>query len=131
MSEDKGISNERQYEFVTTQIRYHDEKIIESFKLFIQVLSAIVGGSIFLAKEPSLHNPNYGPLATILVWCLGAMTIITVSVNTMAWFGFRKAEHRLNPKAPQVRHLWSYWNELAMLIVICIAVILFTLFNPL
>jgi hypothetical protein len=127
------ISAEKRYEFVTGRLQYHNEKIIEAFKLFIQVISAIVGGAIWLSlvKEPPKGHENYWLLADILVVCLAAMTTITVIANVIAWFGYRTAEHELNPKAPKPRHFWSYWNELAMLAVIVIASGLFIRFNPL
>jgi hypothetical protein len=36
------VSDEKQYEFVSGQVRYHNEKIIESFEFFIKMFSAVV-----------------------------------------------------------------------------------------
>jgi hypothetical protein len=74
---------------------------------------------------------HYWVLADVLVACLAVLTIITVIANIVAWFGYRRAEHELNPKAPLPRHVQSYWNELAMLTVIVVVSALFFAFNPL
>ena len=133
MTNTHEISPLERYKFVTSMIQYHNEKMIEAFKLFIQVLSAIVGGSVWLSNASGIYtrDTRYWLLADLLVICVAMMTAITVIANQIAWIKFRRAEHNLNQSAPKPGNFWSYWNELSMLLVVGAATLLFVVFNPL
>lgn len=48
------VSDEKQYESVSTQVRYLNDKILESFNLYLKLFSGIVGGSIWLSGNYNL-----------------------------------------------------------------------------
>ena len=43
------VSKDKEFEYVTSQIIKHVERSVDAFKMFAQLFSAIVGGSILLA----------------------------------------------------------------------------------
>ncbi len=73
------IPPDKQYEYLTDQLRYLDDKIFRSFTLFIKLATAIVGGKFYL----DLHQPpDRGSLvlATNLVFIgvgLGSIFLIS------------------------------------------------------
>lgn len=42
-----AIDDEKRYEFITEQLRYVNEKIIEAFTLFVKLTSAIMAGIVW------------------------------------------------------------------------------------
>jgi hypothetical protein len=126
------ISAIKRYQFVTQQLRYHNEKIIEAFKLFIKLFSAIVGGAIWLSIQTN-ELSSYGNLALALVGVLTLVTVVMVISNLMAWYGFRKAEsflvgkEKVGPPTP----IRSCWTEYVMIFAMVCALTLFWCFNPL
>ncbi len=129
------IENEKRYEFVTSQIRYHNEKVIESFNLFIRLFSGIVAGAVWLStqSDPSAKHRVIGIFAYVLVIMLMTMTSVTVIANVLQWYGYRRAESGLvgKDKVPPPTVLGSCWNEIAMLLCIISVSAVFCLFNPL
>jgi hypothetical protein len=121
------VSPERRYEFVTQQIRYHNEKIIQAFSLFVKLATAIVGGVVWLVFQPQ-EGPTWIPLLASGVFILvGVAVIILIAANLKAWLGYRAMECKLNPSAPGTS--WtSIISEAVMILVIFVSMVLFTVF---
>ena len=130
MSERGIIGAEKRYEFVTGRLQYHNDKITEALNRYWQFMFGIVFGSIWFARGGAIGNSDW-LISDILVGCLSILTITTIVVNVMAWWGFRKAECALNAAAPKVRHLRSYWPELVRVAIIIVFTGLFLTLNPL
>ena len=130
-----AIPPEMRYQFVTGQIKYHNEKIIESFNLFIRLFTGIVVAAVWLSTQPdpSKRHSLYAFLAFVLVVMLATMTIITVIANVMAWYGYRHAETGLvgADKVSPPTVPGSCWNEIGILVCIIASSVLFCIYNPL
>jgi hypothetical protein len=130
------IDDNRRYEFVTTQIRYHNEKMIEAFNRLIQLFTAIVGGSIWLSLQPrpaGVPLRDYSTISDTLVLALAAISALNIINDLLAWFGFRQTESSLvgHNKLPPPHVIRSCWMEYLMLIGMLAATVAFWRFNPL
>jgi hypothetical protein len=133
------VSVDKEYEFVSRAVHFHTEKIYDTFKLFIQLSSAIVGGSIALSFQPNISakTPIFATLSNTLAVLLVTVCCIIVIDNHRAWIGFRRAQSRLGGKddggkdrIPGPRPWRSVTSEAAMVIVMIVAAVLFCIFNP-
>jgi hypothetical protein len=93
------IPDEKQYEFLTSQIAARDQKAVDTyFKLFLQFFSAIVGGSIWLSLQKGIKSEDrliYVTLSDVLVAILAVVSVALVVENFRAWWGYRRALSRL------------------------------------
>ena len=67
------ISDEKQFEFVSAQISFFGQRQLDVFKLFLQLFSAIVGGSIWISLNKEILDANKAKLAwlsIISVWLI-------------------------------------------------------------
>jgi hypothetical protein len=133
------VSVDKEYEFVSEQIRFHVDKVYESFKLFIQLFSAIVGGSIWLSAQGSPKVTTYIYLSDFLVFLIAAPSIIMIVEHWRAWRGYRHAQNRLGGKDENGKELiplpspilsWSSATEFAMIGTMIIGTCLFWVWNP-
>jgi hypothetical protein len=116
------VSDIERYAFVTSQLEYFNEKIIEVFSLYIKLLTAIVGGLIWLQTQPNFETiwARAKSLAVLIVAVIASASIVLILFNVDSWFGFRRAEAKLNRKAPTPRRWLSIRQELAMIAVIAL-----------
>ena len=88
------IADEKQYEFLTSQIGKLADRSIDAFKLFLQIFSAIVGGSIWLSVQGTVtpvSRHRYILLSDAVVVVLSLIVIVMVCDNLRSWFGYRTA----------------------------------------
>jgi len=85
------ISDVEQYKEVTSMMRYYNDKIFDTFKMYIQLASAIAGGYVWLriqAGPTALDLARYvAPALTLLV---GIGAILLIAINLGSWWGYRK-----------------------------------------
>jgi hypothetical protein len=134
------ITPDKEYEFVSSQVRYHNEKIIEAFNLFIKLFSAIVGGSIWLRLQPGFDAAQalaFARMSSLLVVFLTAIAGLMVAENLKSWHGYRWAQARLGGvdekghfRIPPPRTFRASVCEGAMMLTMVAAAILYWLFNP-
>jgi hypothetical protein len=106
MSETDKVSEDKIYEFVTSQIQFREQGAINAFKLFLQVFSAIVGGSIWLSIQSSTSQasrPGFAAISDALVGLVFAVTAIMVAENFRGWLGYRKAQSKMAGEYPDGR----------------------------
>src|SRR5258708_1235649 len=91
---------EKEYEYVSAQVRFHMDKIFDAFKMFIQVFSAIVGGAIWLSLQEAIRPRThmYVVLSDWLVILLAVVSCAIVAENWRAWRSNRHAQSRLGGK---------------------------------
>ena len=126
--------DEKRYEFVTAQCRYCNEKIIESFNLFIKLVTGIVGGMIFLDLNLAVNDPKRGTYlnaSTVLIVLIGVSTLFQVWRYQISWWGYRIAEIKITAEAPALRKWWSRSSEISMTIAVIATPLCFWYFNPL
>lgn len=125
-SESDNITIEERYRFVTSQLSYFNEKIIEAFNLYIKLITAIAGGVIWLRLQVDwgavwIQIRGIVVALTILV---GFASVLLVIFNLSSWWGFRKAESLLlKGKIPLPVFPRSARQELLMMLVIATSTI--------
>ena len=128
------ISDEKQYEFVTRQLNYHNDKIIDSFNQFVRLISAIIAGSIWVLTQ-QLNQDTHSLIGSILPWLIliiSISSILLILINLRSWWNYKKtislfvgSERVPKPKFPR-----SCSSEFVMILVIIITNLLFLLFFP-
>lgn len=93
----QGTMEIERYKFVTSQLSYFNDKIIESFKLYIQLISAVTGG--YVAVRTQAVATPVARIAQVVIPGLtvfiGLGAVLLILVNLSSWWGFREAESRL------------------------------------
>ena len=120
------VTLEERYRFVTSQLSYFNEKIIEAFNLFIKLLTAITGGVIWLRLQTDWGTVwiQIRGIVVALIMLVGFSSILLVIFNLSSWWGFRKAESfLLKGKIPPPVFPKSARQELLMMLVITISAI--------
>ncbi len=126
------VSEDKEFEYVTSQIIKHVERTVDAFKLFAQLYSAIVGGAIWLSTQPSVGPEaakTYLHLSVGLVFLVTAITSIMILENYRAWRGFRAAQSRLVPHVPPPKR-GSEKTGWVMILCMVAGCVLFWWFNP-
>jgi hypothetical protein len=126
------VSKDKEFEYVTSQIIKHVERSVDAFKMFAQLFSAIVGGSIFLSTQPGISSEatkTYSHLSEGLVILVTFIASIMIFEDYRAWFGFRTAQSKLVPDVPKPR-LRSTISGVVMIVCMIVGCGLFWWFNP-
>jgi hypothetical protein len=128
------ISEEAHYKYVGSVIKHRLDQIRDAFRLFLQLFSAIVGGSIWLsiqvAEKPSRHT--YARVSDLLVALLTLVTAVMVSEALRGWWGYRKTLSRFDTgqhRIPMPRKR-SLVTEIVMVACMVGAAVVFVWFNP-
>jgi hypothetical protein len=125
------VSEDKEFEYVTSQIVKHVERTVDAFKLFAQLFSAIVGGAIWLSTQrvsPEAAK-TYSHLSVGLVILVTVIVSIMILENYRAWRGFRAAQSRLVPHVPPPKRR-SEKTGWVMILCMVAGCALFWWFNP-
>ena len=128
------IPREKQYEHLTNHLRYINEKIYQSFTLFIKLAGTVVGGVFFLHWKLPLEDSKRCSLsiATDLLFILISTSMIVLILNNLrSWYGYRKRLSEQYPAIPNKKNVSRWITEAVMCIVIVMTCIVFVKFNPL
>lgn len=115
------VSKAERYKVVTTQMQYFNEKIIEAFKLHIQLVTAITGGYIWLRSNPSALQTTQWIQTAIpaLMLFIGFTISLLIGFNLSTWWGYRMAESKiLNGIVPPPVFPKSARQEIIMIVVV-------------
>lgn len=115
------VTLEERYRFVTSQLSYFNEKIIEAFNLFIKLLTAIAGGVIWLRLQTDWGTVwiQIRGIVVALIVLVGLSSVLLIIFNLSSWWGFRKAESfLLKGKIPPPVFPKSARQELLMMLVV-------------
>ena len=126
------VSEDKEFEYVTSQIVKHIERFVDAFKMFAQLFSAIVGGSIWLSTHPGISleaTKTYSRLSIGHVILVTIIASIMIFEDYRAWRGYRAAQSRLVPHVapPKRRSETTGWVMILCMIAGCG---LFWWFNP-
>jgi hypothetical protein len=129
------ITEEKQYEYIGAVITDRLDRSRDSFKLFLQLFSAIVGGSFWLSKQGVSSDAatyRYIVESDALVVLVITVTGIMVYRAYRGWWGYREALARFdggNFPIPRPSR-GTLWAEKAMLGCMALAGGIFIAFNP-
>src|SRR5436190_873231 len=97
------VSPDKRYEFVTQQLRYTNDKIIEAFELFLKLTAAVLGAAAWVSTQ-KLSPEVQGPIGRLVPWLvtgIGASCVALILINLRSWWGYREAESQLvGPAVP-------------------------------
>jgi TRAP-type C4-dicarboxylate transport system permease small subunit len=133
------VSDDKQYEFVSSQVQVYNQRIADAFKLFIQLFSAIVGGSVWLSIQSHINTKSvrFERLSDILVILVAVFCTISILENLRAWRGYREAQSRLGgtdeagqPRIPGPKDFRNSKEEGTMMATMFLSAGLFCYFNP-
>lgn len=120
----------KQYEFITSQIRSADEKIIGAFMHYIKLTSAIVGGFVWLNISGQRQATQYKPIAVALLILVAFGSIWMIFFHAKARWGYRQKESKISSdvKAPSFPR--TVTNEIGMILAIITTLIILLLLSP-
>lgn len=127
--------SEKYYEYLNNNLNYFNEKIIESFRLYIKLASAIIGGALYvhltlLEGDPRRLSIKYWPNALLVM--VGVSVIIMIINYLILWVRYRKRlDNRLFPDKDIKYGLTVWINEFVMCLIVIIVSVGFWMFNPL
>jgi len=128
------ISDEKQYEYVGSVVIDRLNRSRDGFKMYLQVFSAIVGGSIWLSMQPvsGAARENYVVVSDALVILLTFVTSCMVFGAARGWWNYRMTLSKFDGgqypiPSPSLRALEA---EAAMLASMVVASVVFVCFNP-
>ena len=96
------------YKRVCSQLDGLCRRLDDTFRLFIQTSTAVVGGFIWLKMQPNAQAVEYlFPIARWIIPMVAIATIIQIGCDHFSWWGYRQSEagllnrHDLEPKHPK------------------------------
>jgi hypothetical protein len=108
MPDVRNVSPLEHYKRVCSMLDLFCKRMDDTFRLFIQLSTAVVGGFIWLKMQPNAKDFAYlFPVARLIIPALAIATVVQILSDLRSWYGYRKAEVRLNPRAPAPSAIWS------------------------
>jgi hypothetical protein len=133
------LSIDKHCEMLSNSIRDKSAAMYDGFKLFIQMFSGVVGGSVLLRVQHGGKVP-YGFVESSNM--VAAIIVITTAIiiwdHYRSWHGYRVTLHELagtddhgKPCIPKPRFVTSGLAFSAMLVAMAFSLLGFVAFNPL
>lgn len=119
----------KEYENFTTHLRYLNDKIIQASLSFVQIATAVIGGTFYFAfKYPSESKAYWWPIDLLLI-IVGAGHIFIIWKNLQSWRTYRtKLSEKFDVDLPKNTR-W-FQSEAAMCALIILIILGFIYFNP-
>ena len=108
------------FNYVTSQIKHHNDKVNESFKYFLTIATLLFGGLGWHLTNANkiYHIPILLTLGMVLV---GVLTSALIFINTRAKHGYRQLEAKLTGRTEhRPKLISSHFSEIAMWVSIVI-----------
>jgi hypothetical protein len=126
------VSKDKEFEYVTSQIIKHVERSVDAFKMFAQLFSAIVGGTIWLSMQSNVSleaTKIYAYLSGGLAMLVVFIAVFMIHEDYRAWRGFREAQSKL---VPHVKKPSWHAEKTAYAMIACMIIAggAFCWFNP-
>jgi hypothetical protein len=128
------IAEEKQYEYVTGQLNYHNDKIIDAFNQFVKLVSAIIAGGVWIFTQQLVKETKVliGKIALWLILLVCVNSVMLILLNLRAWWGYRRHLTNLvgTETVPPPRFPRSCFSELVMISVIVVTTLLLFIYLP-
>jgi hypothetical protein len=129
------VSEEKHFEFAVSVVAERHQATRNAFKLFLQLFSVIIGGSIWLTMQPTFSASAKGKFIFVsdtLVLLVIIVTGAMVLEDLRGWWNYRevlaKFSYENHPiSRPKLR---AVLIEAIMLLCMGVAGIIFIVFNP-
>ncbi|PPK74083.1 hypothetical protein B0F87_11113 [Methylobacter tundripaludum] len=129
-----NVSADKQYENITTQLRYLNDKIHDAFRHFFTLASAIIGGSLYAHITLAPDDPRrcgLGSSASALLSIVGVAIVILIATNFFSKQGYRKRLSLEYPAIPLGTSKTEYAIEASTCVLIVATCVGFWFLNPL
>ncbi|OGW80001.1 MAG: hypothetical protein A2Z83_09340 [Omnitrophica bacterium GWA2_52_8] len=128
-TEKHKVCPDKEYENFTNHLRHLNDKIIQVSLSFVQIATAIIGGSFYLKFTYPTESKDYWWPVDLLLICVGVGHIFIILKNLQAWRAYRK---KLSEKFDIELPKGSRWcqSEVAMCTLIIVVILGFIYFNP-
>lgn len=132
------LSVDKHCEMLTGRIRDRVNGIMEGFKLFVRMFSAVVGGAVVLHLQYPTISPSYALRADALIFLIFLTGTIIILENARSWYGDRKRLSEIagndesgKPIVPPPM-IWKAMRLACLLIAVMVVALLgFCWLNPL
>lgn len=129
---------EQRYAQVWAQLVFHQTGTRTSFNSFVQLATAVIGGSIWLSLQDGLQTSSarqFGTLTNILMVAIALLACVQIGTHMRAWWKMRGFvvdlhDHHALPLAGSKPHWRSQIFDYAMLSAVALVAIGFCFFNP-
>jgi hypothetical protein len=133
------LSVDTHCEMLTEHIRDRNDGIMNAFKLFVQMYSLVVGGTMLLRLEYGAQIlPSFVWISDALAALIFLMSSVMILENVRSWYEYRTVLSNVagrNRKGERIiplpRMAKATKAEFIMLCVMALALALFFIFNPL
>jgi hypothetical protein len=117
------------YKLVTERQKYFTELARDAFASYVRFLTGLTAGAITLVSTRNkleLRPPVVLFLVDAilyLVWFLAVVTSGQIVFCLVRWYGFRKAEARINPDSPPPDWWWWVFETLYVIVIVFSAIV--------
>lgn len=133
------LSDDTHCTMLVDQIRDKIAHILEGFKLFVQLFSAIVAGTVTLRLQfGEAESGKFALAADFLVFLVALVTIVIILDNIRSWIALRRRLSEVagvrSDGAPIIEppRVWtSFRIQGLMLLIVALTTAGFWIFNPL
>lgn len=121
----------KEYENLTTQLRYLNDKIIEAFSSFVHIATAIIGGTFYFSILHYEQAKKHWFEIDLLLIGIGSGYILFILNNLWSWYEYREELSKKFGGIDRPKPFKSCRNEILMCVLIILAVMGFVFLNPL
>lgn len=128
------LSDEQKFDNVTTNLRYYNDKIIESFKLYITLAIAVIGGVFYLDINLCATDDrrySFQNVAIVLIVFISLNAMIQICNYLRSWWNYRKDLSILLPWLSKPSVPKHCLHEILMVIIVYVICLSFIILIPL
>ena len=123
------VDDVERYKRVTFQMTYFGDRMRDTFKLFIQLAIAVIGGFVWLKIRPnSQQAANILQFARWIIPFLAIFMSLQIWWDDKTWRGYREAEREFFPQKICEGRKNLAWQERTMIVGIWIVVVFSAIF---
>lgn len=122
------VDDVERYKRITFQMTYFGDRMRDTFKLFIQLSIAVIGGFVWLKIQP--NSANAESIFRVARWIIPFLAIFMsfqIWWDDRIWRGYRQAEATFFPQIGDARKRMA-WQERAMILGMAIAAVFSAVF---
>jgi multisubunit Na+/H+ antiporter MnhB subunit len=122
----------KEYENLTSHLRYLNDKIIEASLSFAKIATAIIGGTFYFAFSHYEKARNFWFPVDLLMVVVGCGHILIILRNLYSWHDYRtRLSTNFIVDRPRKVKWWHWEIEMIMCGLIVAVVVGFVYYNPL
>jgi hypothetical protein len=125
------LSTDKHCEILDLNLRDKIATIYSSFRLFVQLYAAIIGGSVWLQSSGKVPA-GFATVATLLAGLVSVTCSVMILDAQRSWYGFRKHLSEVSTSIPPPKSLIRSSGVVGLMVfVMTLALVVFYFCNPL